>query len=115
MSLANLLAQNMGSKLKGDSFDTVKEDKKSIKKPSSEIVEKSEHRLVFSMEKRRGKPVTLVGKFYIKEEEKKTILKTLKGKLACGGAIKDEYIELQGDIKDKIRNILQEDGWKFKN
>ena len=48
------------------------------------------------------------------EKEKKEILKFLKTKLACGGAIKDEWLELQGNVKDKIINILETDGWKFK-
>ena len=51
----------------------------------------------------------------IKEEEKKAVLKLLKKKLACGGAIKDEWIELQGDVKDKIKEVLKKEDWKFKN
>ena len=104
----------MGAKLDGDSFDTKKEDKK--KKTSiSEIKPKNQHQLVFTYEKRKGKPVTLVGRFYISESEKKDILKLLKKKLACGGAIKDEWIELQGDVKEKVISALESEGWKFKN
>ena len=103
----------MGAKLDGDSFDTKKEDKK--KKTSSNKIEpKNSHQLVFTYEKRKGKPVTLVGRFYIIESEKKEVLKLLKKKLACGGAIKDEWIELQGDVKEKVISILEKDGWKFK-
>jgi translation initiation factor 1 len=47
--------------------------------------------------------------------KKKEVLKLLKKKLACGGAIKEEWIELQGDVKQKIIEILSKDGWKFKN
>lgn len=65
--------------------------------------------------KRNGKPVTIIGKFQIEDDKRKEILKLLKTKLACGGAIKDEYIEIQGDLKDKIRIILVDNGWKFKN
>ena len=114
MDLASKLAQSMGSKLQGDSFDTSKNDKKN-QKQKSEIVPKNQHQLVFTFEKRKGKPVTLVGRFYIQESEKKDVLKLLKKKLACGGAIKDEWIEIQGNVKDKIKDILSQDGWKFKN
>ncbi len=103
----------MGAKLDGDVYDTSKEDKKK-KNSSNELKPKEQHQLVFTYEKRKGKPVTLVGRFYINENEKKDILKLLKKKLACGGAIKEEWIELQGDVKDKIKDVLQKEGWKFK-
>ena len=102
----------MGAKLDGDSFDTKKEDKK--KKVSKKIESKNAHQLVFTFEKRKGKPVTLVGRFNISENDKKAVLKLLKKKLACGGSIKDEWIELQGDVKNRVKDILIDDGWKFK-
>ena len=101
----------MGAKLEGESFDTKKQ-----KNPNKtfEKISKKEHNLVFTFEKRKGKPVTLVGRFYMSNKEKKSILKLLKTKLACGGAIKEDWLELQGDIKEKIKTILLNDGWKFK-
>ena len=39
----------------------------------------------------------------------------IKAVIQPGGSIKDEYIEIQGDLKDKIRIILVDNGWKFKN
>jgi len=101
----------MGSKLEGQSYDTkkLKEKNKTFEK-----ISKKEHNLVFTFEKRKGKPVTLVGRFYLSDKEKKSILKLLKTKLACGGAVKEDWIEVQGDVKDKIKDILLNDGWKFK-
>ena len=44
MNLADKLAFSMGAKLQGNSFDTIKEDKKNPKKSSSnEIIPKSQH------------------------------------------------------------------------
>ena len=114
MGLANKLAFSMGSKLDGNSFDTTKEDKKNSAKSSNEIIPKNQHLLVFTYEKRKGKPVTLVGRFNISEDDKKEVLKLLKKKLACGGAINEEWLELQGDVKEKIKTILESDGWKFR-
>ncbi|PHO09109.1 translation initiation factor SUI1 [Malaciobacter canalis] len=102
----------MGAKLEGDNFDTKKEDKKKNSKQT--IESKNKHQLVFTFEKRKGKPVTLVGRFYLIDKDKKEILKLLKKKLACGGSIKEEWIELQGDVKIKVKEILQKEGWKFK-
>jgi translation initiation factor 1 len=101
----------MGANLDGDSWET-----KKLKKlnKSFQKISKNDYQLVFTFEKRRGKPVTLVGRFFMNDKEKKDILKLLKKKLACGGAIKDEWLELQGDKKDKIIEILEKDGWKFK-
>lgn len=112
--LADLLAQNMGASLDGDAHDTKKEEKKNPKKSSSEILAKNQHQLVFTFEKRKGKPVTLVGRFYIAQNEKKEVLKLLKKKLACGGSINNEWIEIQGDVKDKIKSVLEKENWKFR-
>ncbi len=114
MSLADKLAFSMGSKLEGNSFDTAKNDKKNPKKESGNITPKNQHQLVFTYEKRNGKPVTLVGRFNISLDDKKEVLKLLKKKLACGGSINEEWLELQGDVKDKIKTILESDGWKFR-
>jgi len=100
----------MGAKFEDISYEAKKV--KNIK--SDKLLSKKEHNLVFKYEKRKGKPITLVGEFYLEEKEKKAILKLLKTKLACGGTIKDTWIELQGDIKDKVKNILIDDSWKFK-
>ena len=102
---------NLEAKLNGDSWDT---SKLKDKKHNFNKITKEEHQLVFTFEKRKGKLVTLVGRFYMSDKEKKNILKLLKTKLACGGTIKDEWIELQGNIKDKIIDILKKNGWKFK-
>ncbi len=111
--LADMLSQNLGANLDGDKFETSKEDKK--KKSSNDIIPKNQHQLVFTFEKRKGKPVTLVGRFYLSDSDKKDVLKLLKKKLACGGSIKEEWIELQGDVKDKIKDVLSKENWKFKN
>lgn len=101
----------MGAKLEGDSWETkkLKEPKKSFEK-----IGKNEHQLVFTFEKRRGKPVTLVGRFFMSDKEKKEVLKLLKSKLGCGGTVKDEWLEIQGDKKEKIIEVLEADGWKFR-
>jgi len=101
----------MGASLGGDSWET-----KKLKNPKKtfEKITKNEHQLVFTFEKRRGKPVTLVGRFFMSDKEKKDVLKLLKSKLGCGGTVKDEWLEIQGDKKEKITEVLESDGWKFR-
>jgi translation initiation factor 1 len=58
--------------------------------------------------------VTLVGRFYLEEKEKKEVLKLLKKKLGTGGTINNEWIEIQGDKKTDITKVLENAGWKFR-
>jgi len=101
----------LGAKLEQENYDVKKAVNKVV---SSVLIPKNQHQLVFTFEKRNGKPVTLVGKFQIDEKEKKEVLSLLKKKLACGGTVADEWIEIQGDKKEKIIEILEKDGWKFR-
>lgn len=80
----------------------------------NEIIEPSKHFLIFKKEKRRGKTVTLVGEFHISQNDSESILKSLKKKLGCGGTLKDGWMEFQGELKDKLRTLLIEDGFRFK-
>ena len=117
MGIVEKLSLGLGAKLEGNSFDTQKDDKAKVKvekRISKVVLPKNQHQLVFTFEKRNGKPVTNVGRFNISLDEKKEVLKLLKKKLACGGAINEEWLELQGDVKDKIKTILESDGWKFR-
>ena len=62
-------------------------------------------------EKRRfGKIITLVKGF--EGPDIKEIAKTLKAKLACGGTVKGNTIELMGNHKHKIKPLLIELGFE---
>jgi len=41
--------------------------------------------------------------------------KSLKKKLGCGGSYKENFMEFQGELKEKIRPLLVDVGFKFKN
>ncbi len=85
------------------------------KKPQSVLLEPSAHRLVFQKEKRKGKPVTLVGPFSLSPEEAQKTLSVLKKALACGGTYKEGWMEFQGEVAPKLRDQLQRLGFSFKN
>ncbi len=99
----------------GASFDdewaVIEENKSSaapIKKPN-------EHTLVFQKQKRRGKTVTLVGEFFIEKKEAQSLLKKLKASLACGGSYKDGWMEFQGEVHERLKELLKAQGYRFKN
>lgn len=70
-----------------------------------QIVKSSQKIKVTTDKKRYGKIVTIVTGFETGMDVKK-IAKTLKNELACGGTYKDNSIELQGDHRKKIKEIL---------
>jgi len=70
-----------------------------------QIVKNLQRIRVTTDKKRYGKIVTIVTGFESGIDVKK-IAKKLKNELACGGTYKDNIIELQGDHRKKIKEIL---------
>ena len=66
---------------------------------------------VSTVAKRYGKLVTII-KGLSKDVDSKNILKEMKTRLACGGTIKDSEIELQGNHKERVLQILVKLGFK---
>jgi len=83
-------------------------------KKSKEIKAPNNHSLHTAKEKRRGKVVTIVKPFFLDSYELKKLLKELKSKLGSGGTIKDDTLELQGEVSQKIKELLINKGFKFK-
>lgn len=67
-------------------------------------IEREAQKIIVYVEKRKfGKPITIVEGI---GDNAKQVGKQLKSKLACGGTVKDNHIELLGDHKNKIKHIL---------
>lgn len=99
----------------GASWNEGWELEQETKSVTKEILEPSAHKLVFQREKRKGKVVTLIGPFSVSDEDAQRFLSSLKKSLACGGAYKEGWMEFQGDISPKLRELAEKLGFRFKN
>lgn len=68
------------------------------------------------VEKRKGnRDVTVVTGLDFKDPDSKRMLSELKSLLACGGTIKDDHMELQGDHRQRVREYLIQKGYAESN
>ncbi len=74
------------------------------------IIKESQQITVYIDKKKFGKSYTIISGFS-KEIDMKSLLKKLKTKFACGGTIRDNKIELQGNHKKKVKDVLVEEGF----
>ncbi len=104
----------------GTSFEDVwtsdNKDKhsKQVSQVYLELKPPQKHQLHFAKEKRRGKVVTIVKPFYLSKNDLQVLVKTLKKKLGTGGTIKENSLEFQGDIPEKVRIQLEALHYTFK-
>ena len=63
---------------------------------------------------RKGKTVTLVTGFQHTPETLNQLLKQLKTQCGSGGTVKENALEIQGDCREKIIQILTQLGYKAK-
>jgi translation initiation factor 1 len=72
-----------------------------------ETIAKEDQRIVVKTEKRKfGKLITIVVGINAKAIDIKEVAKKLKSKFACGGTVKDNIIELQGQHRDGVKQEL---------
>ncbi|MGL4884237.1 MAG: translation initiation factor [Waterburya sp.] len=63
---------------------------------------------------RKGKTVTVITGFQHNPETLAQLLKKLKNQCGSGGTLKDNTLEIQGDHKQKLSEILTNLGYKAK-
>lgn len=63
---------------------------------------------------RGGKTVCIIDGLSLSEAEMKQLLKRLKARLGTGGAVKGRCLEVQGDHRDKLLQLLEKEGVRAK-
>lgn len=63
---------------------------------------------------RGGKTVTLVKNLALVEDDLRALSKQIKQACGTGGTIKDGVIEIQGEHREKIAEVLRKLGYKVK-
>lgn len=66
---------------------------------------------IYTTKRKFGKLMTVIEGMDERDIDLKDLLKKLKTACACGGTYKDRKIELQGDHKVKVKNMLMKIGF----
>jgi len=76
-----------------------------------EIAREQQEIQIYTVARRYGKMVTIVDGINAGDIDVDSLCSELKGACACGGTAKDGKIELQGDHKQKVKQVLERMGF----
>lgn len=76
--------------------------------------EKQNLRIALDRKKRKGKTVSLVTGFVGKDDDLKELAARLKKKCGTGGSAGEGEILIQGDFRQRLKEILEKEGFNIK-
>lgn len=63
---------------------------------------------------RKGAGVSVITGLDLSDEQLKSLAAELKKRCGCGGSVKESNIEIQGDKRDLLKQLLEQKGFKVK-
>ncbi|GAB4151250.1 MAG: hypothetical protein Fur0046_30580 [Cyanobacteria bacterium J069] len=103
------------SKIAWQEFGAGAQDGPAFERPTQALPPNQQQvRVQASRKGRGGKTVTVISGFQTQPETLAALLKTLKAQCGAGGTVKDMEIEIQGDHREKIVQVLAQQGYEAK-
>ncbi|HHF6747750.1 TPA: stress response translation initiation inhibitor YciH [Haemophilus influenzae] len=88
----------------------IKEEKLTVARPKGDGVV----RVQKQTSGRKGAGVSVITGLDLSDEELKKLAAELKKRCGCGGAVKNGIIEIQGEKRDLLKQLLEQKGFKVK-
>ena len=88
----------------------IKEEKDSVVRPKGDGVV----RIQKQTSGRKGAGVSVITGLDLSDEELKKLAAELKKRCGCGGSVKNGIIEIQGEKRDLLKQLLEQKGFKVK-
>jgi len=104
-----------GKNKKGIMYSTNPDFEYEYENTEMENIPASEQNLNICIDKHRaGKIAVIIKGFVGTTEDLKALGKMLKTKCGVGGSVKNGEILIQGNVRDKVMEILEEEGFNYK-
>ncbi|AWP53818.1 TPA: stress response translation initiation inhibitor YciH [Haemophilus influenzae] len=88
----------------------IKEEKASVFRPKGDGVV----RIQKQTSGRKGAGVSVITGLDLSDEDLKKLAAELKKRCGCGGSVKNGIIEIQGEKRDLLKQLLEQKGFKVK-
>ena len=104
-----------GKNRKGVMYSTNPDFEYEYENDKMETLQNNEQTLKVCIDKHRaGKIAVIIKEFIGTTEDLKSLGKLLKSKCGVGGSVKNGEIIIQGNIRDKVMEILEKEGYNYK-